>query len=264
MCVDPFGKDPLYMLMQGSVTVGGVIGRVMAYQHLPIGITNLFSGISPILVTAIAAAFLNERISYLVTACYIPAVAGLLLVLQPWNNWGGLDPIGVVVCIIWQFASAVATFLIRWKQLQGGGEKQEHPFVYTAYSFGLTTATMLAYSAIWQDWDWVVHSDWEVLTPYLLWIGVTGLLTQLAVVQGLTMSTVGRATAMRYLSVPLGVLADYVFFGRVITVLQAIGSALVLLSSMSVVFVKDVEKRTESDVTPADPEAAGYGSVSTK
>ena len=101
-----------------------------------------------------------------------------------------------------QIASAFATFLIRWRQLQGTeGCQQEHPLVYTSYSFGLTTLTMLAYSALWRDWEWVEEGKWGDLSPYLLWIGVTGLLTQLAVVQGLTMSTVGRATAMRYLSV---------------------------------------------------------------
>jgi drug/metabolite transporter (DMT)-like permease len=114
------------LLVRGLVGCGGIIGVLVAASRLPLAVTSLLSFLAPPLTALCAVAVVNEPIPRIVLAGFLPSLLGVILILQPWASFGGLDSIGVAAAVLSPICIGVAGVLVR--KLASGG-KPEHPQV---------------------------------------------------------------------------------------------------------------------------------------
>ncbi len=153
-------RKPGLTLIRGSMLVAATFANFTALQYLPMTVTTSIFFISPLIITAMAALFLKERVGPRRWAAVVVGLLGVLVITRP---WGAAFHWAMLVSLIPPTASAVYTLITR--RLAG----VEGPDTMQFYA-ALIPVVILAPFAI-ADWTWP-EGGWS-WAAFLL-IGVFG------------------------------------------------------------------------------------------
>jgi drug/metabolite transporter (DMT)-like permease len=172
---------------------------------------------SPIFVSLLSWPLLGERVRPSVVAAIAVAFVGIVAVARP--SFASAGPV-VIVAALTAASSAMAMI---WLRRIGPGESSEAiVFHFSCVGFG---ASVVASIPVWQTPD--AHG-----AAFLLLAGLSGGLAQLCMTRAYSIDIAARVSAMGFSGVVFARLFAFPVFGEVPSVVQAAGSALVIVSGV--------------------------------
>lgn len=214
--LSPFGSRSRLLLLRGLVGSSALICFYAAVVHLPLAEATVIHQTAPLFTAVFAAWFLRERLTARVVWSLLGAFVGVVTIARPGWLFGAADATiaaanqATVGPGAWTFAfvallgailSAVAYVTVR----QLG--RTDHPLVVVFY-LPLVTLPVSAPFAL-PVWVWPDAVGWA----WLVGIGVSTQVAQVALTKGLARETAGRATAVGYLQVAFATLFGALVFG---------------------------------------------------
>lgn len=206
--LSPFGSRSRLLLLRGAVGACALICFYAAVVHLPLAEATVIHQTAPLFTAIFAAAFLHERITARALWSLGGAFAGVVMISRP--DWlFGAAPGAAADARAWEFAfvallgailSAVAYVTVR----QLG--RTDNPLVVVFY-LPLVTLPVSAPFAV-PVWVWPDARGWT----WLVGIGVSTQIAQVAMTKGLARETAGRATAVGYLQAAFATLFGALVF----------------------------------------------------
>ncbi len=178
-----------------------------ALTHLPLAEATVIQYLHPMFTAVLALFFLKERFSMATLACLIMSFIGLLFVVRPNIAFSTLsqplDEIAVLAALAGAFGSAVAYVLVR------SLGKSEHPLVIVLY-FPLVSLPC-SVLMLWNDFVMPQGVTWL----YLLAVGVSTQVGQVALTRAMQTETASRATSFAYLQVVFAIILGLIFYQEV-------------------------------------------------
>lgn len=222
--VPAFGVHRKLLVVRGTFGFLGLSSVYYAVTHLPLAEATVIQYLYPPLTATLASVFLREPFERSVFVSMGLGLAGLVLIAQPSALFGGiaapLDLGGVIAAFFGALFSACAYVTVR---TLGQGE---HPLVIVFYfplvAFPASLAT-LGDSAIWPEgveWCW------------LLLLGVSTQVGQVAVTRGFASAAAGRMAAYSYVQVVFAGLWGVLLFDEHPTGLSLLGAALIIAGAL--------------------------------
>lgn len=212
--LSPFGSRSRLLLLRGLVGSVALICFYAAVVHLPLAEATVIHQTAPLFTAVFAAWFLHERLNARVVWSLLGAFLGVVMIARPGWLFGGVDVAPAVASATdagaWAFAfvallgailSAVAYVTVRRLG------RTDHPLVVVFY-LPLVTLPVSAPFAV-PVWVWPDAPGWA----WLLGIGVSTQVAQVALTKGLAREAAGRATAVGYLQVAFATLFGALVFG---------------------------------------------------
>ncbi|MEO8411453.1 MAG: DMT family transporter [Propionivibrio sp.] len=207
------------------------------------GLASVLGNTQPLIIIALAALFLGERIGLRKAFALLLGLVGVtLLALPAWREPAGNDFFGILLALGSSLSAAIAS--VTMKRLQPG----ENLMSLTAWQLVVGGGLLLAVSALFE------------MPQSIVWNGTfVGILLILALV-GTALSTwlwfwllqraeAGRLSMVLFLVPVLGLIAAMLSFGERLSVLQLGGVALILLAVAWSMF----SVRTVTSTGPIDP-----------
>lgn len=136
-------KRPGPVLVRGVMLASATFANFFAFQYIPMTVTNAIFFISPLVITALAALFLGERVGPRRWAAVAVGLAAVLVITRP---WGAAFHWAMFVSLIPPVASAVYTLITR---RLSGVESAETMQFYAALIPVVAVAPMA-----FGDWRW--------------------------------------------------------------------------------------------------------------
>ena len=223
--LSPFGSRSRLLLLRGLVGSVALICFYAAVVHLPLAEATVIHQTAPLFTAVFAAFFLRERLNARVVWSLLGAFLGVVMIARPGWLFGAVASTPAVASAAvggdvptmaagdagaWAFAfvallgailSAVAYVTVRRLG------RTDSPLVVVFY-LPLVTLPVSAPFAL-PVWVWPDASGWA----WLLGIGVSTQVAQVALTKGLAREAAGRATAVGYLQVAFATLFGALVFG---------------------------------------------------
>jgi drug/metabolite transporter (DMT)-like permease len=226
----PWGNSPRLLLLRGSVGFAALSCFYFSITRLPLADATVIQFMNPVFAALLAAWLLREKIRPLETLCVLVSLAGVVLVARPAFLFGTesarLDTIAVAVGLIGAVLSAVAYVLVRKL-----GETEDPMVIVFYFALVSVVASLPAVAAagVWPiGWEWLA----------LLAVGVATQAGQINVTHGLRLEPAARATSMGYLQVVFAALWGILFFHEYPDKLGVAGAALILGSTLALVWFR--------------------------
>jgi drug/metabolite transporter (DMT)-like permease len=222
--IPPFGVHRALLVVRGMFGFLGLSAVYYAVTHLPLAEATVIQYLYPPLTATLASLLLREPFERSVWVSMTLGLVGLVLIAQPPALFGGiaapLDPAGVVAAFFGALFSACAYVTVR---TLGQGE---HPLVIVFYfplvALPASLATMGSH-ALWPEgieWCW------------LLLLGVSTQIGQVAVTRGFASAAAGRMAAYSYVQVVFAGLWGVLVFDEHPTPLSLLGAALIVAGAL--------------------------------
>lgn len=210
---------PRFQLVRGLllVTVSGL--GFFGLQHMPVAEFTAVVMLTPVIVTVLAVALLDERLTALQWALVGGGLAGALIVIRPGSGlfgWGALVPAASALCY--------AVFQLLTRRYAG----LEHPLTTHLYTgvVGALVATV-ALAAVPEDlWPALVRAA-PPLWAGLLLVGLLGTVGHLMLIHALGMAPMALLMPFTYLQIVFATLAGWAAFDHVPDVAAFAGMAVI-------------------------------------
>jgi len=218
-----FGQRKLLLLSRGLVGFIALNCLFYALTHLPLAEATVIQYLHPMFTAVLAFIFLKERFSMATLACLTISFIGLLFVVRPELAFSTLpqplDEVAVLAALAGALGSAVAYVLVR------SLGKTEHPLVIVLY-FPLVS---LPFSVLmlWNDFVMPQGLTWF----YLLAVGVSTQIGQVALTRAMQTETASRATSFAYLQVVFAIILGLVFYQEVPNSGTVIGAGFIVMAA---------------------------------
>lgn len=206
--LSPFGSRSRLLLLRGAVGASALICFYAAVVHLPLAEATVIHQTAPLFTAMLAAVFLRERLSARVLWSLVGAFAGVVMIARPgWSSdavpaapadegaWGF-----AFVALLGAILSAVAYVTVRRLG------RTDNPLV-VVFHLPLVTLPVSAPFAL-PVWIWPDALGWL----WLVGIGVSTQIAQVALTKGLAREAAGRATSVGYLQVAFATLFGALVF----------------------------------------------------
>src|ERR1700688_58586 len=184
---------PLH-LMRGVVAIAMLWLFVVGLRQLPMAETYAIFFIAPLLITALSAPLLGERVGGARWLAIVAGFIGVLVVLRPTGQgmltWAGLAILGSALCY------TVSALTIR---IAGRTDSTES-LMFSFITLLVAGSTLLALP----DWQAVPDQDYWLIAG----IGVNGLFGQLGVTYAFQHGEVSAVAPCEYTALGWGVLLD--------------------------------------------------------
>jgi len=194
-----------------------------ALTHLPLAEATVLQYLHPMFTAVLAFVFLKERFSVATLACIVISFIGLLFVVRPEIAFSTLsqplDETAVLAALAGAFGSAVAYVLVR------SLGKTEHPLVIVFY-FPLIS---LPCSVLMLWGDFIIPQG--VTWFYLLAVGISTQVGQVALTRAMQTETASRATSFAYLQVVFAIILGAVFYQEIPNAGTLIGAGFIILAA---------------------------------
>ena len=199
------GNRPALLALRGAIGFLALSCFYVAVVNLPLAEVTVVHYMHPLFAAVLAAWFLGERVERRVLVAIVVSLVGVVLIAKPGALFpgdvaSGVEARYVPFALASAIGSAAAYVAVR------GATRTDHPLLVVLY-FPLVTVPLALPFAI---ASWVTPRGIEWL--YLLAIGVTTQLGQVALTRGLALERTGRATTVGYVQVALAALWGWVVF----------------------------------------------------
>ena len=218
--IAPLGNRKLLLFTRGLVGFLALNCVFYAITHLPLAQATVLQYLHPMFTAALAVFFLNERPTKATLICIALSFAGLLMVVQPGYIFSQapseIKQLAISIAVAGAFGSATAYILVR--KLSAS----EHPLVIVMY-FPLISLPV-SMVLLWNDFVMPQGITWL----YLLAIGVTTQVGQVALTKAMQTETASRATSFAYLQVVFAIILGVLFYREIPSISTLIGASLII------------------------------------
>ena len=205
-----------------AVTIAGLYGITFVYAiRLPVAIGSLLANASPLFAVALAAIFLQERVSLLQALGVVLGFCGVAVMALPQFRAAPADFWAMMAMLAGAFMLAINTVLMKMAQ-------SVDPIVANAVQMLIAGVLLLGVSAAAGErmmWPGQPVTAGAVLYTSLAATALGYVLWMRAV----TLSTVTRVSVLLFLVPVFGLLWGWVFLHETITAAEAVGSLLAII-----------------------------------
>lgn len=218
------GVRPLLHVRWSLHLVRGVLSIVMlaafayALRSLPLAETYSLFFVAPLLITALAALMLGERVDWRGWTAIIIGFCGTLIVLRP-SGTGVLTLAGLAVLVS---ATGYAISAIAVRVLGRSDSTQSMVF------WMLAMTSVFAGALAWHDWLPIQSVDWRVLAG----LGVTGAIGQYAMTDAFNRAAASRIAPLEYTALLWGIILDRIFWHTLPDTMTLAGAAVIIASGV--------------------------------
>lgn len=199
---------------------GGLLLFFYGISHLPLGTAVTLNYTSAIFLALLSMLLYKERPPFNIWLALIIGLAGIATLLQPTfdkgQEWAALIGLASGLCAGFAY--------LQVRELGKLGE----PAWRIVFYFSLISSIISALFATLEGW----HMPTLQSLPYLLGIGVSSMLAQLALTQAYRVGRKFTVASLSYLTVVFAALGGVVFFGDSLSLLETAGIVLIIASGI--------------------------------
>jgi len=221
---------PLHLL-RGVLAIVMLGSFVYALRSLPLAETYSLFFVAPLIITALAALVLRERVDWRGWSAILVGFAGTLIVLRP-TSTGMLTLAGLAVLVS---ASGYAVSAITVRVL--GRSDTTQAMVFWMLAMTSVFAGILA----WPDWKPILRDDWPVLAI----LGVAGAVGQYAITDAFKRAAASRIAPLEYSALVWGVVLDYALWHTLPDAYTLVGAAVIVTSGLYLIRRERVHAEAE-------------------
>jgi len=208
---------PLHVL-RGVLSIIMLASFAYALRSLPLAETYTLFFIAPLLITALAAIVLRERVDWRGWTAIIAGFGGTLIVLRP-TGAGMLTLAGVAVLVS---ATGYAISAIAVRVIGRSDSTQAMVF------WMLTMTSVFALALAWREWTPIQSADWSVLVG----LGVFGAIGQYAITDAFQRAAASRIAPLEYTALVWGILLDYTLWHTLPDTVTLAGAAVIIAAGL--------------------------------
>ena len=207
-------------------TCAGFVGMVTSYYgyaHLPLAANTALGFAMPLVLAVLSGPFLGERVGPHRAAAVLAGLAGVLIMVRPWN--GGVDalplgPVGVVLfgVVGWAFA------MISIRKLGASGESNEA--IVGWFAIGGSLLAGLSTIPVW------VTPSWTQLAG-LIGLGVVSSIAQMLMTEGYRSGEATLLAPFEYGAIVYTTLMGVLIWGELPDTWSVVGIAVIVVSGLS-------------------------------
>ncbi len=198
----------------------------LAMTTVPAGFAAIIASAMPLLVAAIGAAFLRERLPTLGVAGLVLGFGGVVLIVQD-RLGGDVETFGLALCILGVAALAAATLIVRHGELGSG--------LWMVVGLQMVAGSLtLAPFALWFEWGAAVDVTTPLVLAFLYTTFVPGLAATLVWFALIRRIGAAKASAYHFLNPAFGVAVAWVLLGEPLGAFDLAGVAVVALGILLV------------------------------
>ena len=218
------------LLLRYCTEMIGLLGMIMALTNVPLSIVGAVTQASPILVAVGAAIFLRETVSWRRWSSIAIGFCGVVLVIQPWGE--SLD-----YAVLWAVVALVG-FSVRDLVT-----RLTPPDIASASLATFTMVAALPFTA-----TWVLFTGEKFFPAEINWIIVgcmviLGSVGYLLLITSLRLGELSAIMPFRYSRIVFLLIFGVLFFGESPSLSMLLGSALVIVSGIYLMWREHVVKQ---------------------
>jgi drug/metabolite transporter (DMT)-like permease len=230
-------RHPRFQLLRGVLllTVSGL--SFVGVQFMPVGAFTAFVMTTPLVVTLLAALFLEEKVTPVRWVLVAGGFLGALLVVQPDSDivgWASLVPIAMVFMYAW--------FQILTRKMASTEDPLTTHF-YTGWVGALVTS--IAVPMVWQDMP-----EGRILALLCL-VGLMGTVGHFLLILAFARAPASSLTPYLYAQIGFAMLCGWLVFDHVPASMEISGIVLIVLCGASASWLTARENRLP--LTPPEP-----------
>jgi drug/metabolite transporter (DMT)-like permease len=208
---------PLHIL-RGVLSIVMLSSFAFALRTLPLAETYSLFFIAPLLITALAALILHERVDWRCWTAIVIGFCGTLIVLRP-TGAGVLTLAGVAVLVS---ATGYAVSAIAVRVLGRSDSNQSMVF------WMLMMTSVFATALAWRDWAPIRDEHWRVIAI----LGVTGAIAQYALTDAFRRAAASRVAPLEYTALIWGIILDRVLWNTLPDAITLTGAGVIIASGL--------------------------------
>lgn len=225
---------PRFQLLRGVLLTAISALAFISLQYMPVGAFTAIVMTTPLVVTLLAALFLNERVSPLRWMLVVGGFVGTLLIVRPGGavfGWASLLPLSLVLMYAW--------FQILTSQMA----RTENPLTMHFYTGWV--GALLASLAL--PLFWTAMPDAKTLALLGL-IGLMGTVGHFLLILAFARAPASTLTPFSYTQIGFAMLGGWLVFGHVPGSWELSGIALIVLCGASASWITAREKRLPIEI----------------
>jgi len=225
---------PRFQLLRGVLLTAISALAFISLQYMPVGAFTAIVMTTPLVVTLLAALFLNERVSPLRWLLVVGGFVGTLLIVRPGGavfGWASLLPLSLVLMYAW--------FQILTSQMA----RTENPLTMHFYTGWV--GALLASLAL--PLFWTAMPDAKTLALLGL-IGLMGTVGHFLLILAFARAPASTLTPFSYTQIGFAMLGGWLVFGHVPGSWELSGIALIVLCGASASWITAREKRLPIEI----------------
>lgn len=197
----------------------------VAMQRIEASLAAIIASMMPLLVALFGSVFLHDRLSRLGVAGLLLGFLGVAIIMIARFD-GGMDPLGLVFCVIGVVALAVATLAVR------GASSGGNIWMVVGLQMLIASAALFVPAVLFETWDVTWSLSLGVAFAYTTL--VPGILA--TVVWFLLVGQIGatKAAAFHFLNPFFGVAIAAVILGESITTRDVVGVVIIMTGILAV------------------------------
>lgn len=227
-------QRPGLQLARVAVALLEVVLFFTAIRYLPLADTITCYLSAPIIVVALSALFLGEKVGWRRWSAVIIGFIGVLIAMRPSTSSVSF---GALIAVIGAFFSAILMLITR--QLRGTSQ--------TFMAFSHVSATFL-YGAVVAPFQWVTP-QWSHVGIFLI-CGVASVCSLLCANRSLTLAPASVLAPYKFTAILFAALFGYMFFGDIPPLTTIIGAAIIVASGLYIFMRERKLAKAEPVVTP--------------
>jgi len=218
-------------ILRGLLSIVMLASFAYALRSLPLAETYALFFVAPLLITALAALVLRERVDWRGWTAILAGFAGTLIVLRP-TGAGMLTLAGLAVLAS---ASGYAISAIAVRVLGRSDSTQSMVF------WMLTLTSIFGLALAWRDWQPIESGDW----PALAALGVFGAVGQYAITDAFRRAHASRIAPLEYTALIWGILLDWSLWHTLPDAVTLSGAAVIIVAGMYLIQRESVHAEAE-------------------
>ena len=208
---------PLHVL-RGLVSIVMIAAFAYALRTLPLAETYSLFFVAPLMITALAALVLGERVDWRGWTAIVIGFCGTLIVLRP-TGAGVLTLAGLAVLVS---ATGYSISAITVRVLGRSDSTQAMVF------WMLLMMSVFATALAWHDWVPIRPEDWSVIAA----LAVTGALGQYAITDAFRRAAASRIAPLEYTALIWGIVLDRVLWNTLPDAITLTGAGVIIASGI--------------------------------
>ncbi len=230
-----FGNQKGWLFLRGLLGFIALTFVFYALTHLPLAEATALQYLHPMFTAILAVFFLNERPTLGTIICITLSMVGLLVIIRPdfvfYEHSGRFETLAIAAAILGALGSASAYILV--KKLS----EKEDPLVIVMYFPLVSLPGTMPF--LWNNFVVPEGIAWL----YLLGVGLTTQVGQVALTKGMQLETASRATSFSYLQVVFAIFLGMVFYAEIPSLWTVVGACIIVGGSYaSIVWKKQQEQ----------------------
>lgn len=226
-------RHPKAQFWQGFCFTGVLVFMFFAYQHMPLADATAISFLQPLLVVALSAPLLGEKVSPSRWIAVAIGLAGVMLMIQPSGNGSFIGAASAGIATLFS-----AICLLQQRFLSRDEETLTIVFYTMLFSSLIVLPSLF--------WFWVQPTLWQLAG--LIAMGLASGFCQYVTTRAVFFAPVASVAPIKYTAMVWAILIGYLWFGDVPTLWVLIGSLVVILATLIV--LKPAGKRPAHGVEP--------------